>query len=360
MTGARMGRRLAYIDISKGLCMLAVVWGHLMLAGASNRLAYAFHIQAFFFLSGLLFRQERHQSLWCFAKHRAKTLLLPYAAFSLATWAYWALRAALLGIPVESYWAPLFQTVLAQGSGGFLVHNVALWFVTCLFLVEMLYYLFCQLPPWATALLCALCGGAGYWMVQPHGFLDFTLLPWSLDAAMTGIVFYGAGNLFGRKVPPAALYEAAARRKGACAALALAFGALLLILGPRNGHVTIAQGSLGDSLPLFYLNGFLGAGAALLWSVLLSSVPAGRLLAAPAAYLSWLGRNSFYAMALHIPIMVDVVWVFSQFTQAGADALRTSWRYTLPEFALILLLASLWIWLLGRAQRSKASLSKRR
>ena len=90
--------RYEYIDIAKGLCMLAVVWGHLMLAGASNRLAYAFHIQAFFFLSGMLFRQEKHKSLLCFAKHRAKTLLLPYAAFSLVTWTYWALRCTLLHI----------------------------------------------------------------------------------------------------------------------------------------------------------------------------------------------------------------------------------------------------------------------
>lgn len=335
--------------------MLAVVWGHLMLAGASNRLAYAFHIQVFFFLSGLLFRQERHQSLWCFAKHRAKTLLLPYAAFSLATWAYWALRSLLLRIEVESYWAPLLQTALAQGSGGFLVHNVALWFVPCLFVVEALYYFLCKLPPWATALVCALCGLLGHWMVQPHGFFDFTLLPWSIDAAMTGIVFYGAGNLLARKLPLPALYGAATRHRGVSAALAAAAAGLLLVLGPRNGHVTIAQGCLGDSLPLFYLNGLLGAAAVLLCSALLSDLLSRFqcALTRPVAWLSWLGRNSFYAMAVHIPVMVDVVWVFSRFTQAGADALRASWRFTLPEFLLILLLTSLWIWLLERLCRQR-------
>lgn len=345
--------RYEYIDIAKGLCMLAVVWGHLMLAGASNRLAYAFHIQAFFFLSGMLFRQEKHKSLLCFAKHRAKTLLLPYVAFSLVTWTYWALRCTLLHIEVRSYWKPLAQTVLAQGSAGFLVHNVALWFVTCLFVVETLYYFLCKLPPWATALMCALCGGVGYWMVQPHSFFDFKLLPWSIEAAMTGVVFYGAGNLFVRKFPLSVLYTAVLRRKGIGAALAGAAAVLLLLLGPRNGHVTIAQGSLGDCLFLFYLNGLLGVAAVLLFSVLLSdslSLSQG-ILTKPVAWLSWIGKNSFYAMAIHIPVMVDVVWIFSHFTQQGMDALRTSWRFTFPEFLLILLLTSLWIWALGRARR---------
>ncbi len=91
----------------------------------------------------------------------------------------------------------------------------------------------------------------------------------------------------------------------------------------------------------------------LLFSVLLSdslSLSQG-ILTKPVAWLSWIGKNSFYAMAIHIPVMVDVVWIFSHFTQQGMDALRTSWRFTFPEFLLILLLTSLWIWALGRARR---------
>lgn len=338
--------RYPEIDLAKALCMLAVIWGHLMLGGITNQLAYAFHIPAFFFLSGMMFRREKYGSLWEFLGRRARTLLLPYAVFSVVTWAYWAARSALLGPAPGSYVRPLIQTVLAQGSGGFLVHNVALWFVTCLFLVEALYFILCRLPAWAAALGCALCGALGWALVQPVWPVDFTMLPWSAEAALTGVVFYGAGSLFARRVTPEAFSSAVLHRRAASTALCAALAALTAAGAHWNGHVTIAQGHLGDHVLLFYANAFCGTAAVLLASVLLADLWRRR---APRwiAGLLWLGRRSFYAMAIHIPVMVDVVWLTERLTGASHDACRYAYRCTIPEFLAILALTCLWIWLLG-------------
>ena len=43
-------RRIDYIDIAKGLGMMTIIWGHIMYAGISNAIVYAFHIPLFFFL----------------------------------------------------------------------------------------------------------------------------------------------------------------------------------------------------------------------------------------------------------------------------------------------------------------------
>lgn len=107
-------KRYEEIDLAKGIGMLAVIWGHLMLGGSTNRFVYAFHIPLFFFLSGLLFRRERYRNFGAFVGHRARTLLLPYAVFSAVTWLYWVVRNLVLDLPVKSWFSPLLQTVLAQ------------------------------------------------------------------------------------------------------------------------------------------------------------------------------------------------------------------------------------------------------
>ena len=57
---ARRGTgRIAWIDVSRGWCMLAIVAGHFYLPWNQHPalfdLLYAFHVPAFFFLSGLVF-----------------------------------------------------------------------------------------------------------------------------------------------------------------------------------------------------------------------------------------------------------------------------------------------------------------
>lgn len=346
-------RTLRYeeIDIAKGLGMLAVIWGHLMLGGSTNRMVYAFHILLFFFLSGLMFRREKHRNFGHFLRHRARTLLVPYGIFSAVTWMYWVVRNKALGLPVKDWFAPLLQTVIAQGSGGFLVHNVALWFVTCLFVVEVLYYFLGKLPPWAAAVGCMLCGAAGWWMVQPHEFFDFKLLPWNAEGALTGVVFYGAGNLLAGRVSRDAVCDRVQRHPWGNLLLA-GLLAVALFFGARfNGHVTIGQGILGDYIWLFYANAVCGILAVMVVSILLS-----RFGGKWATYLKWLGRNSFYAMAIHVPVMVDVVWLVAKLCRVDLDALRYCYYYTVPAFVVIVLLTSGWIWLLrfvGRWCRTK-------
>lgn len=338
-------KRYEEIDLAKGIGMLAVIWGHLMLGGSTNRFVYAFHIPLFFFLSGLLFRRERYRNFGAFVGHRARTLLLPYAVFSAVTWLYWVVRNLVLDLPVKSWFSPLLQTVLAQGSGGFLVHNVALWFVTCLFVVEILYYFLAKLPAWATALGCIVCGAIGWWVVQAHDGFDFTLLPWNMEGAMTGVVFYGAGNLCARFVSRDAVLRRVQAHRICSLFLLLLLTAATFFGARQNGRVTIGHALLGEHLWLFYTNAFLGIAASLLLSML--------LMHWPVRFLKWLGRNSFFAMAIHIPVMVDVVWLVSKLCNVNIDALRYSYPYTVPAFFVILAITCFWVFLLEKIRSRK-------
>ena len=170
-------KRIDYIDIAKGLGMMTIIWGHIMYAGISNAIVYAFHIPLYFFLSGLVFSRERYASFGEFVMKRVKGLLFPYIIFSFLTWVLWAAFAYVSHAQVNSYWMRLLQTFIAQGSDGYLIHNVPLWFVTCLFVVEVAYYYLSQLKDWANMLFCIALAILGYVLVNDVEAFDLTTLP---------------------------------------------------------------------------------------------------------------------------------------------------------------------------------------
>lgn len=189
-------KRLDYIDIAKGLGMLAIIWGHIMEVGTTNIFVYAFHIPLFFFISGAVFQKDKYKSFKDFAKRRIKTLVIPYFIFSFLTWLLWVAYATLSHSKVESYLMPLVQTFIAQGSFGYLVHNVPLWFVSCLLVIEILYFFIRRAEKDSTVIIiCCVLALCSVLMEMLGGFFDYRKLPWSTGAAFAGIIFYGAGNL---------------------------------------------------------------------------------------------------------------------------------------------------------------------
>ena len=92
-------QRVGYLDMLKGLGMFIIVSGHLL-------------------------------------KRRSKTLLLPYVMFAILTWLLWAVFS-MVTHRHSDVWSSLLQIVVSQGSGDFITFNPPLWFVTCLFVIEI-------------------------------------------------------------------------------------------------------------------------------------------------------------------------------------------------------------------------------
>lgn len=189
-----VGNRLLYNDFAKGMGMLLIVWGHIRLSGLSNAFVYSFHIPLFFALSGMVFNKSKYENFGCFIRKKVKSLLVPYFLFSIVTWAVWAGFAYLTHQKDVNYLMPLMETFIAQGSGGYLVHNVPLWFVSCLFVMEMIYYFIADFRQiWITLLtisfaICSFCA------INYCKAIDFTAIPWNIETALLGIPFFAAGH----------------------------------------------------------------------------------------------------------------------------------------------------------------------
>lgn len=163
-------KRLDYIDIAKALGMLTIIWGHIIHEGWSNQIVYAFHIPLFFFMSGMVFKADKYPTVWDLIKKRARTLLLPYLIFSLVTWAMWV-GMRVIANDHTNYWYPLLQTFIAQGSSGFLRHNLPLWFVSCLFVVEIIYYYINKFSNTTNVVVCATASLLGCYVEKCGGCL---------------------------------------------------------------------------------------------------------------------------------------------------------------------------------------------
>lgn len=87
---------------------------------------------------------------------------------------------------------PLIGIFYGIGVDNWLVHNIPLWFLPCLFLTHAIFYWIARIrnkPAIVFSIL--LSSSAGHLMLQ---YLSFRL-PWSLEIALVAIAFYGSGFL---------------------------------------------------------------------------------------------------------------------------------------------------------------------
>ena len=130
-------KRIAYIDVAKGIGILLVVAGHNDLALVSpylHRWIYSFHMPLFFFLSGYFFKPAIPFGV--LFKKRFNTLLKPYIFTILLIY----------GVSVSfgkmSFETALRRMVKSAYASGYYLDWVQLWFIPHLFLLSFYAFLF--------------------------------------------------------------------------------------------------------------------------------------------------------------------------------------------------------------------------
>jgi acyltransferase len=193
--------RSNWIDTLKGIGIILVVIGHL----AANiyddlvRYIYSFHMPLFFFISGYLFNLNKYKEVPLkFLQKKVKTLLLPYLAFTVISYDFYMICDFLLRVYQPAVYN---ENILGKGIYFNLINifltqkeliNTPLWFLLCLFTVEILFYLISRR-------FYRSQNNILYFII----FLSFigyicsnyspTHFLWKLDVAFTAISFYAAG-----------------------------------------------------------------------------------------------------------------------------------------------------------------------
>jgi len=123
---------MRWLDAVKGIGIVAVVWGHVIVDPALRVWVYLWHMPLFFFLAGYVYKPA--SDLRRSARERGLRLLLPYALFFLLLSTRDLVQTAHDG--TGRAWAMFIATHLAGGKSvyGWLV---AVWFITCLYLTQL-------------------------------------------------------------------------------------------------------------------------------------------------------------------------------------------------------------------------------
>jgi fucose 4-O-acetylase-like acetyltransferase len=136
-----MKERIVYIDNAKGILILLVVIGHILIVANSQyniipyslaqEFIYSFHMPAFFIISGLLINPDswKKKSVGSFFISKFKTLIVPYMFFEIIAILY---KHFLLG-----------EVTIVQGLTNMVTFrcNVgADWFLPAMFVSSMLFY----------------------------------------------------------------------------------------------------------------------------------------------------------------------------------------------------------------------------
>ena len=332
--------RYNYIDIAKGIGILMVVWAHIMLVGWSHKVCYAFHMPLFFFISGMLFNRDKYPGFAVFLKKRARRLLLPYLIYSVVTWGVWAAFRYIRHDDVGNYFAPLLQTFIAQGSGAFMVHNSALWFIPCLFVVEVMYFFISKLPDLINVIVCCLlCASSfilghylqkGWWLTPPFNF----------DAALIALPFYSVGNLLIKYCPHDRLVDWEKNNRVCTVGLLVLLSVILVFLSLRFGECSMGSSSYMCNGAIFVVRAFVGISSLLFFSLLVS--PLNLKLT------RWFGQNSLDVMCLHIPVKGVAIIVLAKILGANSDYVSSRWVPALIAFVVTMLIVSVMIQFINR------------
>lgn len=180
---ANMTQRLAWLDVLKGIGILAVVLGHITFNKALAAQIFMFHMPLFFLAGGWLHDAAAPQRR--FAAAKARSLLLPYACWLVILWP--------LELAMSAPDAGWRQLVVPMLLGGRWLTGAAgvLWFVTCYFLTQQLVHFLvrhCAPAVWAAIganmLVCAYLAA---WIWPGWS------LPWAADVVLFAAPLYLIG-----------------------------------------------------------------------------------------------------------------------------------------------------------------------
>lgn len=147
MTNKSSSSRLDWIDFARALGIFLVILGHSEIPNELEQRIYMFHMPLFFIISGLLWNVDRNKKLGFgeFAKKKIKAYVIPYFKIAFVCLLIRGVLFNALTMEPSIFW-DTFQRyiygifVLSYGNVDYLPSCSPIWFLTCLFCAEILFY----------------------------------------------------------------------------------------------------------------------------------------------------------------------------------------------------------------------------
>jgi fucose 4-O-acetylase-like acetyltransferase len=290
-------KRMAWVDIAKGIAIIAVVLGHTFATQSLARsVIFMFHMPLFFFMAGFTFRAKPFKEVLVSS---AKRLLIPYICIALA----WNLPLMFKSADfLTLHGVAKLLLILVFGSGS---DNVAMgfsqvgmaWFLACLFCARLILNALMlaaerfSINVALQAVIVAALTALGIFIGQYCGIY----LPLSFDVALVAVAFMWVGHQ-ARRID----FFAKFGRKWYVALMAV----VLFLLAVKFSSFEMANRAYGLAL--------LSIVGAISGIVLVSQISMliERFTNLLSRGLQFMGRNSMLIYAFHA---VDWLWPWQSF-----------------------------------------------
>ncbi len=308
--------RIEAIDVAKGIAICAIVLGHVS-KGLLWDTTLIFATAAFFLLSGLTFNMDRKQKnglLWKTDTHFGdilkklfKRLLVPYILWGIISIAvYIAYNVWVVGnmeprgIP-KALLDNLLGLIYANSGREHFEWNRPLWFLPCLFVVEIVAYAFLKISEkknWFQIIVAVLLmlGGLGWMYNLDKAGSGAYIWPFEAETALAMLFFFMFGLIF-RKIliKVFLLYIPVVLRIAMIILGAIMIAIIMIMVIQRGGADT--RTDLYRGMQYYLLGAGLGITATFFFSCALRGTYVGDKL-------SYVGKRTMGILVLHkFPVM---------------------------------------------------------
>ena len=193
--------RIQWIDTAKLLGIYLVILGHIPMTNNDlTALIYSFHMPLFFFLSGIMVKNEK---IYETATKSLKTLIVPYVCFYLINLLYFFInvyfrKTEFLGDNLLKSFLGMFVGVVFDTDFSTMVSH-PLWFLLGLFCCRLLYSMINNISgnhnKIVQIIFCIIFVVAAFLLKKSQLFL-----PWSLGSAFLAYPFFLMGSFVSKTV----------------------------------------------------------------------------------------------------------------------------------------------------------------
>lgn len=290
-------RRISWIDFYKGIAIILVVIGHISENNEINKFIYFFHMPAFFFISGYLYKYKDN-----FIKKKFQTIIIPYLFFAIFSYIYWVFIERKLRGQSQNVFEIGKNIILMKGGNDNYIYNISLWFLPCIFFTEVIYYLINKIMnnDFNRNIIIIFISCIAICLFN---YFNFPRLVFSLDTVLIVLGFFGLGNIY--KNNTTKFFT----QKNSNISLMIKI-LLLLTISIFSNRYDYNNLSLGNPI-LVYTTALLGISILIQVSTIFSN-----------EWIEFLGRNSLIVLFIHEPIKRIVIFIISIILRIPVETLR--------------------------------------
>ncbi|MBO6164909.1 MAG: acyltransferase family protein [Eubacterium sp.] len=182
--------RVEWIDIAKLLGMIAIYFGHLCEEGRARDFVFYFHVPLFFFLSGCMNTYDKEENFIRYTLKRAKRILIPFYCFAFISV---IIKAVSERPGMSQIWDYILLILKGAVRNSFFAP--ALWFLTCLFVMEIIFKIIkCFNLKALLAVFPLICFILSEFVIKPRAVRKPRMF-YNFDSALYYILFFAVGYL---------------------------------------------------------------------------------------------------------------------------------------------------------------------